>query len=30
MVASIGLQILLRLKPYPMRGHWLLNKHAFS
>ena len=24
MVASIYVQILLRLKPYPMRGHWLL------
>ncbi len=24
MVASIDLQILLRLRPYPMRGHWLL------
>ncbi len=29
MVASIGLQILLRLRPYPMRGHRLLC-HATS
>ena len=25
MVASIYLQILLRLRPYPMRGHWLVR-----
>jgi hypothetical protein len=28
MVASINLQILLRLRPYPMRGHRLLCKHG--
>jgi len=25
MVASIDLQVLLRLRPYPVRGHWLLH-----
>ncbi len=28
MVASIDLQILLRLRPCPMRGHWLLVTHS--